>query len=297
MQTAHWLMSLCIEPKSLTDQQDLIYALTSMVSEHREFAFWIDQESGQTILGGMNELHLDIMIEILRRNHGVNVEVGAPQVAYRERIAGWTEIDQSLRLNRIGPSSFAQVRLRLEPNVGLGNEFINEITHKTALAEYFAGVVQGVDAVWQAGALVGFPLIDTRVTLVDAVADDVESSVNAFKRVTETAMIEGCKKIGVRLLEPIMDLEVQVAAELAGAIIDDITSRRGLIRSKTLRGGATIVCADVPLAQMFGYHSSLRSISGGSAAPTMRFSHYGEVPRNITSGDPENFPPAIGMRA
>jgi elongation factor G len=271
-----------IEPKAKGDQEKMGIALQKLVTEDPSFRVATDPESGQTIIKGMGELHLEIKVDILKRTHKVEVNVGAPQVAYRETLARSTEIDYTHKKQTGGTGQFARVKLRLEPNeAGAGNEFESEIVGGVVPKEYIPGVEKGVQSVWDSGVLIGFPMVDMKVTLFDGAYHEVDSSTIAFEIAARQAMREGCEKAGVKLLEPIMDVEVVTPGEFVGSIIGDLNSRRGRIRSQEMRGNATVIRAYVPLANMFGYVSQLRSLSQGRAPYTMQFAHYAEVPRNV----------------
>jgi elongation factor G len=276
------VIEMSIEPKSKADQEKMALALNAMSLEDPSFRVGVDQESGQTILKGMGELHLDIKVDILKRTHGVEANVGAPQVAYREALARATEIDYTHKKQTGGTGQFARVKLKLEPNeAGKGNDFESEIVGGAVPKEYIPGVEKGVNSVWDAGVLIGFPMVDMKVTLIDGAFHEVDSSAIAFEIASRQAMKEGCAKAGVKLLEPIMDVEVVTPGDFVGGVIGDINSRRGQIRNQEMRGNATVIRANVPLANMFGYVSQLRSMSQGRASYTMQFAHYAEVPRNV----------------
>jgi elongation factor G len=276
------VIEMSIEPKTKADQEKMSLALYAMALEDPSFRVGVDQESGQTILKGMGELHLDIKVDILKRTHGVEANVGAPQVAYRETLARATDVDYTHKKQTGGTGQFARVKLRLEPNeIGKGNEFDSEVVGGTVPKEFIPGVEKGVNSVWDSGVLIGFPLVDMKVTLYDGAFHEVDSSTIAFEIAARAAMKEGCEKAGVKLLEPIMDVEVVTPGDFVGGVIGDINSRRGQIRSQEMRGNATVVRAFVPLANMFGYVSQLRSMSQGRAIYTMQFAHYAEVPRNV----------------
>jgi elongation factor G len=271
-----------IEPKSKADQEKMALALQKLAAEDPSFRVSTDPESGQTRIKGMGELHLEIKVDILRRTHKVDVSVGAPQVAYRETLARSTEVDYTHKKQTGGTGQFARVKLRLEPNEpGKGNEFVSAIVGGAIPKEYIPGVEKGVQSVWDSGVLIGFPMVDTKVTLFDGAFHEVDSSTIAFEIAARAAMREGATKAGVKLLEPIMDVEVVTPGDFVGSVIGDINSRRGQIRSQEMRGNATVIRAYVPLANMFGYVSQLRSMSQGRASYTMQFAHYAEVPRAV----------------
>ena len=276
------VIEMKIEPKTKADVEKMGVALAKLAAEDPSFRVTSDQESGETIIKGMGELHLEIKVDILKRTHKVEVNVGAPQVAYRETLARATDVDYTHKKQTGGTGQFARVKLRLEANEpGAGNEFESEIIGGVVPKEYIPGVEKGVQSVWDSGVLIGFPMVDMKVTLYDGNYHEVDSSAIAFEIASRQAMREGCNKAGVKLLEPIMDVEVVTPGDFVGSVIGDINSRRGQIRSQEMRGNATVVRANVPLANMFGYVSQLRSMSQGRAMYTMQFAHYAEVPRNV----------------
>jgi elongation factor G len=276
------VIEMKIEPKTKADVEKMGVALAKLAAEDPSFRVATDQESGETIIKGMGELHLDIKVDILKRTHKVEVNVGAPQVAYRETLARATEIDYTHKKQTGGTGQFARVKLRLEPvQAGTGNEFESEIVGGVVPKEYIPGVEKGIQSVWDTGVLIGFPMVDTRVTLFDGAYHEVDSSTIAFEIAARTAMRDGAVKAGVKLLEPIMDVEVVSPGDFVGSVIGDINSRRGQVRSQEMRGNATVIRAYVPLANMFGYVSQLRSMSQGRAMYTMQFARYAEVPRNV----------------
>ncbi len=276
------VIEMKIEPKTKADVEKMGVALAKLSTEDPSFRVTSDQESGETIIKGMGELHLEIKVDILKRTHGVEVNVGAPQVAYRETLARETQIDYTHKKQTGGTGQFARVKLRLEHNeAGKGNEFDSEIVGGTVPKEYIPGVQKGVQSVWDTGVLIGFPMVDMKVTLFDGAFHEVDSSAIAFEIASRQAMREGCQKAGVKLLEPVMDVEVVTPGDFVGGIIGDINSRRGQIRNQEMRGNATVIRAHVPLANMFGYVSQLRSMSQGRASYTMQFAQYAEVPRNV----------------
>ena len=276
------VIEMKIEPKTKADQEKMSMALSTMALEDPSFRVAVDQESGETILRGMGELHLDIKVDILRRTYGVEANVGAPQVAYRETLVKATEVDYTHKKQTGGTGQFARVKLRIEPNeTGKGNEFESEVVGGTVPKEYIPGVEKGINSVCDSGVLIGFPMVDTKVTLYDGAYHEVDSSAIAFEIAARQAMREGCEKAGVKLLEPIMDVEVVTPGDFVGGIIGDINARRGQIKTQEMRGNANVIRAFVPLANMFGYVSQLRSMSQGRASYTMQFGHYADVPRNV----------------
>jgi elongation factor G len=276
------VIEMKIEPKTKADQEKMAIALNTLSLEDPSFRVSVHPESGETILKGMGELHLDIKVDILKRTYGVEAMTGAPQVAYRETLARAADIDYTHKKQTGGTGQFARVKLKLEPNeTGKGNEFSASIVGGSIPKEYIPGVEKGVKSVWDNGILIGFPMVDTKVNLYDGAFHEVDSSAIAFEIATRSAMKEGCEKAGVKILEPVMDVEVVSPGEFVGGIIGDINSRRGQIRTQEMRGNATVIRAYVPLANMFGYINTLRSMSTGRAQYTMQFAHYADVPRNV----------------
>jgi elongation factor G len=277
------VIEMSVEPKTKGDNEKMATVLHMLALEDPSFRVSVDQESGQTILKGMGELHLDIKVDIMRREpHNIEVNVGAPQVAYRETLAKAVDIDYTHKKQTGGTGQFARVKMKLEPNeIGGGNVFEASIIGGTVPKEYIPGVEKGVNSVWDNGVLIGFPIVDMKVTLHDGAYHEVDSSAIAFEIASRAAMKEGCDKAGIKLLEPIMDVEVVSPGDFVGGVIGDINSRRGQIRDQQMRGNATVIRANVPLANMFGYVSQLRSMSQGRASYTMQFAHYAEVPRNV----------------
>jgi len=276
------VIEMKVEPKTKADQEKMALALNEMALEDPSFRVSVDQESGETILKGMGELHLDIKVDILKRTHKVEADTGAPQVAYRESLARPTNVDYTHKKQTGGTGQFARVKMTIEPNeIGKGNEFSSVIVGGSVPKEYIPGVEKGVRSVWATGMLIGFPMVDMKVTLNDGAFHEVDSSVIAFEIAARAAMREGCEKGGIKLLEPVMDVEIVSPQEFVGGIIGDVNSRRGQIRSQDLRGNAVLIRAFVPLANMFGYINTLRSMSTGRAQYSMQFAHYAEVPRNV----------------
>ena len=276
------VIEMKIEPKTKGDQEKMAIALHTLALEDPSFRVSVHPESGETILKGMGELHLDIKVDILKRTYGVEAQTGAPQVAYRETLARAADIDYTHKKQTGGTGQFARVKLRLEPNeTGKGNEFGTSIVGGSIPKEYIPGVEKGVKSVWDNGILIGFPIVDMKVNLYDGAFHEVDSSAIAFEIATRAAMKEGCEKGGIKILEPIMDVEIVSPGEFVGGIIGDVNSRRGQIRDQQMRGNATVIRAYVPLANMFGYINTLRSMSTGRAQYTMQFAHYSDVPRNV----------------
>src|SRR5215207_8983800 len=274
------VIEIAVEPKSKADQEKLGVALAKLAAEDPSFRVSTDQESGQTILKGMGELHLDIKIDILRRTYKVDANVGAPQVAYREKITRRTEIDYTHKKQTGGSGQFARVKFVVEPNEpGAGYEFESKIVGGSVPKEYIPGVEKGLESVLGSGVLAGFPVVDLKVQLVDGAYHEVDSSALAFEIASRAALREGLQKGHSVLLEPIMKVEVVTPEDYTGSVIGDLNSRRGQIQGQDMRGNAVVINAMVPLANMFGYVNTLRSMTQGRATYTMQFDHYEEVPR------------------
>ncbi len=276
------VIEMAIEPKTKADQEKMGVALAKLSAEDPSFYVSTDEESGQTIIKGMGELHLDIKVDILRRQHKIEVNVGAPQVAYRETITKSTDIDYTHKKQTGGTGQFARVKITVEPgeeNTGL--VFESKVVGGNVPKEYLPGVEKGLNSVMTSGNIIGFPMVDVKVTLTDGAYHDVDSSAIAFEIAARAALREAITKAGPVLLEPIMKVEVVSPEDYLGSVIGDLNSRRGQIAGTSARGNAQIVNAMVPLANMFGYVNNLRSMSQGRAAYTMSFDHYSEVPRNV----------------
>ena len=276
------VIEMAIEPKTKADQEKMGVALAKLSTEDPSFYVSTDEESGQTIIKGMGELHLDIKVDILRRQHKIEVNVGAPQVAYRETITKSTDIDYTHKKQTGGTGQFARVKFTVEPgeeNSGL--VFESKVVGGNVPKEYLPGVEKGLKSVMTSGNIIGFPMVDVKVTLTDGAYHDVDSSAIAFEIAARAALREAITKAGPVLLEPIMKVEVVSPEDYLGSVIGDLNSRRGQIAGTSARGNAQIVNAMVPLANMFGYVNNLRSMSQGRAAYTMSFDHYSEVPRNV----------------
>jgi elongation factor G len=276
------VIEIAIEPKSKADQEKLGVALQKLAAEDPSFRVSTDQESGQTILKGMGELHLDIKVDILRRTYKVDANIGAPQVAYREKITRRTEVDYVHKKQTGGSGQFARVKIVAEPNEpGAGYVFESKIIGGNVPKEYIPGVEKGLESVLGSGVLAGFPVVDLKVQLTDGAYHEVDSSALAFEIASRSALREALQKGGSVLLEPIMKVEVVTPEEYTGSVIGDLNSRRGQIQGQDMRGNANVVNAMVPLANMFGYVNTLRSMSQGRATFTMQFDHYEQVPSNV----------------
>ncbi len=273
------VIEIAIEPKSKADQEKLGIALSKLAAEDPSFRVSTDQESGQTILKGMGELHLDIKVDILRRTYKVDANIGAPQVAYREKLTKKVDIDYTHKKQTGGTGQFARVKISFEPNeTGAGNVFESKIIGGAVPKEFVPGVDKGIQSVMGAGVLAGFPVVDMKATLYDGGFHDVDSSVLAFEIAARAATREALQKGGSVLLEPIMKVEVVTPEDYTGSVIGDLNSRRGQIQGQDMRGNAVVINAMVPLANMFGYVNQLRSFSQGRANFTMQFDHYEQVP-------------------
>ena len=276
------VIEIAIEPKSKADQEKLGVALAKLVAEDPSFRVHTDQESGQTIIKGMGELHLDIKVDILKRTYKVDANIGAPQVAYREKITRSATVDYTHKKQTGGHGQFARIKIVAEPaEQGAGFVFENEIVGGSVPREFFPAVEKGLEGSLGSGVLAGFPVVDLKVSLIDGASHDVDSSAMAFEICARTAMREALQKGGPALLEPVMKVEVVTPEDYTGSVIGDLNSRRGQIQGQDMRGNANVINAMVPLANMFSYVNNLRSMSQGRATFTMQFDHYAEVPKAI----------------
>ena len=278
------VIEIAIEPKSKADQEKLGVALAKLVAEDPSFRVSTDPESGQTILKGMGELHLDIKVDILKRTYKVDANIGAPQVAYREKITRAITIDHVHKKQTGGAGQFARVKIVAEPLPPPGGfVFENDIIGGVVPKEYIPGVEKGLESVLGSGVLAGFPVVDLKVRLIDGAYHDVDSSALAFEICARAALREALQKGSPVLLEPIMKVEVVTPEDYTGTVIGDLNSRRGQIHGQDMRGNANVINAMVPLANMFGYVSNLRSMSQGRATFTMQFDHYEQVPSAVAA--------------
>jgi elongation factor G len=276
------VIEIAIEPKSKADQEKLGVALQKLASEDPTFRVSTDQESGQTILKGMGELHLDIKVDILRRTYKVDANIGQPQVAYRETLGRKTEINYTHKKQTGGSGQFAEVKIVFEPvEPGVGYSFENKVVGGSVPREFVPGVEKGLLSAKENGLLAGFPVIDFKATLVDGKYHDVDSSVLAFEIAARAAFRELRDKAHPKLLEPIMKVEVTTPEDYVGDVIGDLNSRRGMIQGTDQRGNAQVILAHVPLANMFGYVNTLRSMSQGRANFHMEYDHYEAVPQVV----------------
>ncbi|MEO7469447.1 MAG: elongation factor G, partial [Sphingobium limneticum] len=276
------VIELSVEPKTKADQERMGVALNRLAAEDPSFRVSTDHESGQTIIKGMGELHLDILVDRMKREFKVEANVGAPQVAYRESLAKEVAIDYTHKKQSGGSGQFGRVKLTVTPGErGQGINFIDEVKGGNIPKEYIPSVEKGMREIANTGSLIGFPIIDFEIHLTDGAYHDVDSSALAFEITGRAAMREGAQKAGIKLLEPIMKVEVVTPEDYLGDVIGDMNSRRGQIQGTDSRGNAQVVDAIVPLANMFGYVNQLRSFTQGRAQYSMQVSHYEEVPQNV----------------
>ena len=277
------VIEIAVEPKTKNDQEKMSQGLARLAAEDPSFRVETDLESGQTIMKGMGELHLDILVDRLKREFKVEANIGAPQVAYRETIGHEVEHTYTQKKQSGGSGQFGEVKMVITPTEpGEGYSFESKIVGGAVPKEYIPGVEKGIKSVMDSGPLAGFPVIDFKVSLLDGKFHDVDSSVLAFEIAARMCMREGMRKAGAKLLEPIMKVEVVTPEDYTGNIIGDLTSRRGQVQGQEPRGNAIAIEAFVPLANMFGYINNLRSMSSGRAQFTMSFDHYDPVPQNIS---------------
>ncbi|WP_299781018.1 elongation factor G [uncultured Roseobacter sp.] len=277
------VIEIAVEPKTKNDQEKMSQGLARLAAEDPSFRVETDLESGQTIMKGMGELHLDILVDRLKREFKVEANIGAPQVAYRETISKEYEVTYTHKKQSGGSGQFAEVKMILTPTEpGEGYSFESRIVGGAVPKEYIPGVEKGIKSVMDSGPLAGFPVIDFKVALIDGKFHDVDSSVLAFEIAARMGMRDGMKGAGAKLLEPIMKVEVISPEDYTGNVIGDLTSRRGQVTGQEPRGNAIAIDAFVPLANMFGYINTLRSMSSGRAQFTMQFDHYDPVPQNIS---------------
>ena len=276
------VIEVAVEPKTKADHEKMGIALGRLAQEDPSFRVTSDEESGQTIIKGMGELHLEVIVDRMKREFKVEANVGAPQVAYRETITQSYDVDYTHKKQSGGAGQFARVQMVFEPTKpGEGFIFENKITGGNIPKEYIPGVEKGLKAQMQTGVIAGFPVIDFKTTLHDGAYHDVDSSVLAFEIAARAAFREGIAKARPALLEPVMKVEVVTPEEYMGDVIGDLNSRRGSVQNMETRGNANVINAMVPLANMFGYVNNLRSLSQGRANYTMQFAHYEEVPSNV----------------
>jgi elongation factor G len=275
------VIAQAVEPKTKVDQEKMGMALGRLAQEDPSFRVRTDEESGQTIISGMGELHLEIIVDRMKREFGVEASVGKPQVAYRETFRKSLESEGKFIKQSGGRGQYGHVWLKLEPQHGKGNEFVDAIKGGRVPREYIPAVEKGVAEAWQEGVLAGYPVVDTRVTLFDGSYHEVDSNENAFKMAAIFAFKDGMRAASPMLLEPIMAVEVETPEEKMGDVIGDLSGRRGVIQGMEDLPGSKVIKAEVPLGEMFGYSTTLRSLTQGRATYTMEFKHYAEAPRSV----------------
>jgi len=275
------VIHVAVEPKTKSDQEKMGVALNKLAQEDPTFKVHTDPDSGQTIISGMGELHLEIIVDRMMREFNVQANVGKPQVAYRETIRKQAEAEGKFIRQTGGSGNYGHVKIRVEPNPGKGYEFENDVVGGTVPKEYIKPAEQGIKEAMQGGVLAGFELVDMKVTLYDGSYHEVDSNEMAFKIAGSMALKDAAKKASPVLLEPVMAVEVVVPEEYMGTIIGDLNSRRGRIEGMEHRAGSQVVKASVPLSEMFGYATNMRSNTQGRATYTMHFSRYEEAPRSV----------------
>jgi elongation factor G len=276
------VIHVAVEPKTKADQEKMGIALNRLAQEDPSFRVRTDEESGQTIISGMGELHLEIIVDRMKREFGVEANVGAPQVAYRETIKKPAEAEGKFVKQTGGRGQYGHVWLKIEPNAaGKGFEFVDAIKGGTVPREYIPAVEKGLVDTLTNGVLAGFPIVDVKVTLFDGSYHEVDSNENAFKMAASIGFKDGMRKANPTLLEPMMAVEVETPEDFMGNVMGDLSSRRGMVQGMEDRPGLKVIKAEVPLAEMFGYSTTLRSLSQGRATYSMEFKHYSEAPKNV----------------
>ncbi len=277
------VIHVAVEPKTKVDQEKMGMALNRLAQEDPSFRVRSDEESGQTIISGMGELHLEVLVERMKREFGVEANVGAPQVAYREAIRKSVEVEGKFVKQSGGRGQYGHVWLRIEPNeAGKGFEFVDAIKGGSVPREFIPAVKKGLEETLPNGVLAGFPVVDIKVTLFDGSYHDVDSNENAFKMAASMGFKDGMRKASPVLLEPMMAVEVETPEDYTGTVMGDLSSRRGMVQGmEDMVGGSKIVKAEVPLAEMFGYSTALRSATQGRATYSMEFKHYTEAPKSV----------------
>jgi elongation factor G len=276
------VISQAVEPKTKVDQEKMGVALGRLAQEDPSFRVRTDEESGQTIISGMGELHLEIIVDRMKREFGVEASVGKPQVAYRETFKKALEMEGKFVKQSGGRGQYGHVWLKLEPQPGKGNEFVDAIKGGRVPKEFIPAVKKGVDEAINEGVLAGYPVVDVKATLIDGSYHEVDSNENAFKMAAIFAFKDGMRAGSPTLLEPIMAVEVEMPEEKMGDVMGDLSSRRGVIQGmEDLVGGSKTIKAEVPLGEMFGYSTTVRSLTQGRATYTMEFKHYAEAPKSV----------------
>ena len=283
MEFAEPVIQVAVEPKTKADQEKMGTALSKLAEEDPTFKVTSNQETGQTLIAGMGELHLEILVDRMKREFKVEANVGKPQVAYRETIIGEANVETKYAKQSGGRGQYGHVKIIVEPNNGKGYEFINKITGGAIPREYIPAVDKGIQEAMEAGVVAGYPVQDVKVTLYDGTYHEVDSSEMAFKIAGSMAVKDGMRKATPILLEPIFKVEVTTPEEYMGDVIGDLNSRRGQVSGMTDRNGAKIINAFVPLSEMFGYATDLRSKTQGRASYSMEFEKYEQVPTNIAN--------------
>jgi elongation factor G len=278
------VIHVAVEPKTKVDQEKMGIALNRLAQEDPSFRVRTDEESGQTIISGMGELHLEILVDRMKREFGVEANVGAPQVAYREAIKKSVQVEGKFIKQSGGRGQYGHVWLKLEPDPGKGFEFVDAIKGGTVPREFIPAVEKGLRETLPNGVLAGFPVVDVKVTLFDGSSHDVDSNENAFKMAASMAFKDGMRQANPVLLEPMMAVEVETPEDFMGNVVGDLSSRRGMIQGMDDMPTGKVIKAEVPLAEMFGYSTTLRSLSQGRATYTMEFKHYTEAPKSIADG-------------
>ena len=276
------VIHVAVEPKTKVDQEKMGVALNRLAQEDPSFRVKTDEETNQTIISGMGELHLEILVDRMRREFNVEANVGAPQVAYREAIKKKVEVEGKFVKQSGGKGQYGHVWLIMEPNEpGKGFEFVDAIKGGTVPREFIPAVEKGLRETIPAGVLAGFPVVDVKVTLFDGSYHDVDSNENAFKMAASIGFKDGMRKADPILLEPMMAVEIETPEDYMGDIMGDLSSRRGIIQGMEDNATGKVIRAEVPLAEMFGYSTTVRSLSQGRASYSMEFKHYTEAPRNV----------------
>jgi len=276
------VIHVAVEPKTKADQEKMGLALNRLAQEDPSFRVRTDEETNQTIISGMGELHLEILVDRMRREFGVEANVGAPQVAYREAIRKSAEVEGKFVKQSGGRGQYGHVWIKMEPNeTGKGFEFVDAIKGGTVPREFIPAVEKGLRETLPNGVLAGFPVVDVKVTLFDGSYHDVDSNENAFKMAASMAFKDGMRKASPVLLEPMMAVEVETPEDYMGDVMGDLNRRRGIIQGMEDMPTGKIVKVEVPLAEMFGYSTDLRSMSQGRATYSMEFKHYSEAPKNV----------------
>jgi elongation factor G len=279
------VIAQAVEPKTKADQEKMGIALQRLAAEDPSFRVKTDEESGQTIISGMGELHLEIIVDRMKREFGVEANVGKPQVAYRETVRkSVSDVEGKFVRQSGGKGQYGHVVFRLEPNeAGKGFEFLDEIKGGVVPREYIPAVQKGVEEALNSGVLAGYPVVDVKVALTFGSYHDVDSSEQAFKMAAIFGFKEAARKASPVILEPMMAVEVETPEDYAGNVMGDLSSRRGMVQGmEDMPGGGKAIKAEVPLSEMFGYSTTLRSMSQGRATYTMEFKHYSEAPRNVS---------------